>query len=248
MPIQRGRSLHAVATEAPQRTVETAGRGNWTMGIDMEQNLREERAFLLLASIFVGSLVIASVLASKIITVFGLVVPAGILAYCITFVVTDVVGELWGARHANLVVGAGFAALLVSLLLVRLALVWPPAPFWPHEDAFQNVLNTTSRIIMASFIAYLLSQYHDVWAFHLLKRWTGGRHLWLRNNVSTALSQLIDSVVFITIAFYGIMPVAPLILGQWTIKLAIALMDTPVIYLLVWWLRRQRLSPVNAPC
>ncbi|OIP94487.1 MAG: transporter [Syntrophobacteraceae bacterium CG2_30_61_12] len=214
----------------------------------MEQQLREERAFMVLAGIFVGSLVIASVLASKIITVFGLVVPAGVLAYCITFVVTDVVGELWGERHANMVVGAGFVALLAAFPLVWLALAWPPAPFWPHDPAFHTILGSTSRIIVASFTAYLISQYHDVWAFNWLKQLTAGRHLWLRNNLSTAVSQLLDSVVFITIAFFGVMPIVPLILGQWAIKLVIALLDTPVIYATVWLLRRRRLSPaLEAP-
>lgn len=214
----------------------------------MAQQLREERAFMVLAGIFVGSLVIASVLASKIITVFGLVVPAGVLAYCITFVVTDVVGELWGERHASMVVGAGFVALLAALLLVRLALAWPPAPFWPHDPAFHTILGSASRIIVASFTAYLVSQYHDVWAFNRLKDLTHGRHLWLRNNLSTAVSQLLDSVVFITIAFFGVMPIVPLILGQWAIKLVIALLDTPVIYATVWLLRRRRLSPaLEAP-
>ncbi|MEJ5365055.1 MAG: queuosine precursor transporter [Desulfosoma sp.] len=204
---------------------------------------RSQKAFIVLNSIFVGSLVISSVLASKIITVSGMVVPAGVLAYCITFVVTDVVSELWGREKANTVVLGGFAALLISLVLVRLALLWPPAVFWPHDAAFQTILDSTSRIIVASFSAYLLSQYHDVWAFHLLRRLTGGKHLWIRNNLSTAVSQLIDTVVFITIAFYGVMPVAPLIVGQWAIKLTIALLDTPVVYAAVWLLKTRRWAP-----
>lgn len=204
---------------------------------------KSQKAFVVLNSIFVGSLVIASVLASKIITVFGMVVPAGVLAYCITFVATDVVSELWGRDKANTVVLGGFVALLFSLILVRFALLWPPAAFWPHDPAFRTILDSTSRIIVASFIAYLLSQFHDVWAFHLLRRLTGGRHLWIRNNVSTAVSQLIDTVVFITIAFYGVMPITPLILGQWVLKLTIALLDTPVIYIVVWLLKNRRWAP-----
>lgn len=204
---------------------------------------KSQKAFVVLNSVFVGSLVIASVLASKIITVFGLVVPAGVLAYCITFVVTDVVSELWGREKANTVVLGGFVALIFSLVLVRLALLWPPAVFWPHDPAFRTILDSTSRIIVASFTAYLLSQYHDVWAFHLLRRLTGGKHLWIRNNVSTAVSQLIDTVVFITIAFYGVMPVTPLILGQWVLKLTIALLDTPVVYAAVWLLKTRRWAP-----
>ncbi|SMC20608.1 hypothetical protein SAMN02746041_00965 [Desulfacinum hydrothermale DSM 13146] len=207
---------------------------------------KDQKAFLVLNSLFVGSLVIASVLASKIITVFGLVVPAGVLAYCITFVITDVISELWGRERAASTVLGGFLALLFSLVLVRLAIAWPPAGFWPHDESFRTILDSTSRIIVASFTAYLLSQYHDVWAFHLLKRLTGGRHLWLRNNASTAVSQLIDTVVFVTIAFYGSMPVLPLILGQWVVKLTIAALDTPVIYAVIWLLRTRQWAPVQA--
>lgn len=206
---------------------------------------KSQRAFVILNSLFVGSLIIASVLASKIITVFGLVVPAGVLAYCVTFMVTDVISELWGREKANTVVLGGFWALLLSLVLVRLAVHWPPAAFWPHDPAFRTVLDSTSRIIVASFSAYLLSQYHDVWAFHVLRRLTHGKYLWVRNNLSTAASQLIDTVVFITIAFYGVMPITPLIVGQWLIKLTIALLDTPVVYAAVWLLRSRRWAPVE---
>jgi uncharacterized integral membrane protein (TIGR00697 family) len=100
-------------------------------------------------------------------------------------------------------------------------------------------MGSTSRIIIASFIAYLVSQFHDVWAFHFWKKITGGRHLWLRNNFSTAVSQFIDSSLFITVAFYGVMPVWPLIWSQWLVKLAIAFLDTPIIYGIVWLLRKK---------
>jgi hypothetical protein len=96
----------------------------------------------------------------------------------------------------------------------------------------------TPRIILASFIAYLLSQTHDVWAFHFWKKLFRGRHLWLRNNISTASSQLLDTVVFISVAFLGIMPVGQLIAGQYVVKLGIALLDTPLVYLLVWLIRK----------
>jgi hypothetical protein len=198
----------------------------------------EDTAFILLVSVFVGALVISSVLASKIITVLGLFFPAGVLAYCITFVVTDVIGEIWGKERANRVVFSGFIALLVAFLLIRLALAWNAAPFWTEQKAFSAVLGSTSRIIIASFIAYLASQYHDVWAFHVWRRITGERHLWLRNTASTVVSQFIDTLVFITIAFYGTMPIVPLIKGQYLIKVLIALLDTPFVYLVVRLIRR----------
>ena len=198
-----------------------------------------EKSFIILLSIFVGSITIASVLATKIINVFGLFVPAGVLAYSLTFICTDVISEVWGKKRANQTVFGGFIALLCVLILVRISLVWPKAPFWNQETAFQAILGSTSRIIVASFIAYLFSQFHDVWAFHFWKKITKDRHLWLRNNFSTAVSQFIDSFLFITIAFYGVMPIWPLIFGQWVIKFAIAVMDTPLIYLSVWFIRER---------
>ena len=203
-----------------------------------EGDKNEDRAFILLVSMFVGALVISSVLASKIITIFGLIVPAGVLAYCITFVVTDVISEIWGKERANRVVFSGFITLLATFLLIRLALAWDAAPFWKEQRAFSTVLGSTSRIIIASFIAYLASQYHDVWAFHIWRKWTAERHLWLRNTASTAVSQFIDTLIFITIAFYGTMPVFPLIKGQYLIKVIIALLDTPFVYLVVIFIRR----------
>jgi uncharacterized integral membrane protein (TIGR00697 family) len=195
-------------------------------------------AFILLASVFSGSLVIASVISSKIITVGGVVLPAGILAYCITFVASDVVSEIWGKQKAKQVVLGGFGALVVCLGLIQLALFWPGASFWDNHEAYGSVLGAAPRIIIASIIAYLISQNHDVWAFHFWKKTFRGKHLWIRNNLSTASSQIIDSVIFITIAFYGIIPVIPLIAGQVLIKILIAFLDTPVVYFLVWLIRR----------
>lgn len=198
----------------------------------------KEKAYILLIGIFVGGLVIAGVLASKIVNVAGLMVPGGVLAYSITFPITDVICEVWGKKRGKYVVFSGFITLLVALGLIRLTLIFPRAPFWTGEEAFAKVLGSTSRIIIASFIAYLISQYHDVWAFHFWRKITKGRYLWLRNNASTFVSQFIDTAVFIIIAFYGVMPIFTLIKGQYIIKLMIALLDTPLVYFGVWLIRR----------
>jgi uncharacterized integral membrane protein (TIGR00697 family) len=198
-----------------------------------------EKSFIIMLSIFVGSITIASVLANKIINVFGLFVPAGVLAYSMTFLMTDAISEIWGKEAAKDTVFGGFIGLLAVLFLIQISMIWPRAPFWKQEAAYQTSMGSTSRIIIASFIAYLVSQFHDVWAFQFWKKITGGRHLWLRNNFSTAVSQFIDSSFFITVAFYGVMPVWPLIWSQWLVKLAIALLDTPIIYGIVWLLRKK---------
>ena len=201
-------------------------------------NSREFFPLLLFSGIFCACLVTAAVLAAKIVHIGPVAVPAGVLAYCITFICVDVVSEIWGRRCANIMVLAGFIGLGLTFLLIRLALWWPAAPFWHQEDAFRGTLGMTSRIIVASLAAYVSSQFYGVWLYNLLKDRMRGRHLWLRNNLATILSQLIDSMVFISIAFYGVMPVCPLIAGQWAVKAVIALCDTPLVYAAVWCVRR----------
>ena len=188
---------------------------------------------LALAMLFGVALATANLLSAKIITIGGVFVPAGILAYACSYPLTDVICELWGPRPARRVVLIGFLALLLVWLLTTLALHWPAAPFWDGQAAYQQTLGPTARIILASIVAYLISQSIDVWLFARLKTHFRGRHLWLRNNLSTLCAQSIDSVLFISIAFGGVLPLAPLIFGQLLVKFGIALLDTPLVYLLV---------------
>lgn len=198
---------------------------------------REFSAFVLLTAVFVAALVIANVLAGKIISVWGVFVPAGVLAYSITFAITDTMAEIWGRARAQTLVNAGFVVLLLVWGLVALAIHLPPAPFWEQQEAFTAVLGATNRIILASLIAYAVSQSLDVWIFHRVKLLLHSRHLWLRNNLSTLISQTLDTCLFILIAFYGQFPVLPLIAGQLTVKYAIAVLDTPLVYGLVYFVR-----------
>lgn len=191
------------------------------------------RAYTMLSSLFIGGLVAAAFVSSKIILVFGLAVPAGVLAYSLTFAVSDVVAEVWGRDRARILVHSGFLTLLAVSAVAWAAVAWPGAPFWDGQEAFARVVGSTPRIVAASLAAYLVSQSHDVWLYHLLKTRTHGRFLWLRNNLSTMVSQLLDSTIFITVAFWGVLPVGQLILGQWAVKLVIAALDTPLVYLLV---------------
>ena len=115
----------------------------------MSVNTKADTAFIFLISLFIASLTIASVLASKIIHIFGLYVPAGVLAYAITFICTDVISEVWGKERARLTVLGGFAALIAVLALVQISLAWPRAPFWNQEEAFKTILSSTTRIIIA---------------------------------------------------------------------------------------------------
>lgn len=200
-----------------------------------------DRRLLVLCTLFGAALVTANLVASKIVVIGGLVVPAGVLLYSITFLVTDTVSEVYGRRAATSLIWTGLWVSLLILTLVQVARVLPPAPFYADQAAFDAVFGMTPRIVVASMIAYALSQWHDVWAFHWWRARTGGRHLWLRNNASTLVSQGIDTVVFIAVAFGGLVPVAALsgmMVGQYLIKIGIALADTPLCYLAVRWARR----------
>ena len=183
--------------------------------------------------------VMASIFANKIVLVGPFTVPAGVLVFSMTFVITDIISEAWGKQAAKRAVWTGFYANIILILSVFIVINWPsPDFFLEAATGFNQAIGLTVRIALAGLITYLISQHHDVWAFHFWKEKTNGKHLWLRNNASTISSQLIDSVLFITIAFYGVMPILPLIIGQWVVKICIALLETPFVYLTLWLMKK----------
>ncbi len=191
---------------------------------------------VVLVTLFATCLLVANIIAVKLISVGGWVVPAGIIAYPLTFLFTDVITELYGRRIASKVVWLGFGANLLMAVLVFGGKLLPPAPFWESQPAYESILGMVPRIVLASMVAYLISQHHDVFAFHFWRQKTKARFLWLRNNASTMVSQALDTGLFITIAFWGVVPaqiLANMLLSQYIIKLVIAAGDTPFCYLLV---------------
>lgn len=194
---------------------------------------------VVLNSIFVASLLIANVVSSKIVCFYSLVVPAAIVAYPITFLVTDVIGELWGKDEANRTVKIGFICQCYSMLLLTVAIWLPIAPFSNNQDEFVKILGSSFRVSAASMVAYICSQSWDVWIFHKIRdayilnhgSTKGGRWIW--NNVSTMTSQIIDTAIFITAAFYGVVPdIISMIISQYIIKFIYAAVDTIPFYLL----------------
>ncbi|MBW2965625.1 queuosine precursor transporter, partial [Candidatus Woesearchaeota archaeon] len=121
----------------------------------------------------------------------------------------------------------------------------PANPTWGNQEAFASVFGSSLRMIIASVIAFAVSQFHDVWSFHFWKKKTHGRYLWLRNNLSTGVSQLIDTILFMFIAFYKINPkftvpfIISLIIPYWLFKVGFALADTPLCYALVAWMKKE---------
>lgn len=180
-------------------------------------------------------LLVSNILATKLIVIWHYNVPAGVLPFATTFLITDLVAEKWGKEAARRTIWTSFYANLVVLVPIYIAVQWKEA--FPSElfDSFNDVMALAPRIILASFAAYIVSQHHDVFAFQFWKRITKGKHLWLRNNASTMVSQFIDTIIFITIAFGGrgdVPPLMVLIVGQYVIKIIIAAVDTPLMYMI----------------
>ncbi len=195
-----------------------------------------------LAALFTTCLLVANIIAVKLVSIGGWIVPAGVIAYPLTFLFTDVITELYGRRVATRVIWIGFSASVLMLALVYGGKLLPPAVFWEGQAAYDTILGMVPRLVLASMVAYLVSQHHDVVAFHFWRNKTGGRFLWLRNNASTMVSQALDTGLFITIAFWGIVPgevLVNMLVMQYVIKLIIAAGDTPFCYLLVALLRKR---------
>jgi len=184
----------------------------------------------ILIGLYIACELIANVTASKPVQLGGIVVPAAIFIYTLTFTLIDLIHEIFGKQGARKVIGVAFIANLLLAAYVQLVVYLPPAPFYSGQAAFAEVLGNTPRIVFASLTAFLLSSLTDAEVFAFWKVHVQGKK-WARVLVSNAISTWIDSVVFITLAFYGSMPIWILIKGQYVVKMAITILSIPLIYL-----------------
>jgi len=204
-----------------------------------ENNNFKEQFYLILTGIFIASLVASNLIFQKFFTWNFLGIDfelsVGIIAYPVTFLVTDLISELYGQKRANQVVVSGFFASVFTTLLVLIsananAVEWSPI----DNTTFTKVFGLTGPAFFASMVAYLTAQLIDVRIFHFWKRLTKGKHLWLRNNASTMFSQLVDtSVILIILCSAGVIEwerFYSLWMMGWLFKVLVALIDTPIIY------------------
>ncbi len=221
---------------------------------------RPSAAYIMLASVFTGSIVAANLMGTKVIPFFTIggfefSGSVGIFLFPLTFLITDIVAEIYGARATRAIVGGTLIVLLLVLVVTAFATFATPAErFAASNDAYVAVFRSSLRLIAASIVAFALSQYHDVWAFSFWKRITKGRFLWFRNNASTIVSQLIDTTVFMLIAFWGVNErfTITYVLGSmvppyYALKICAALLDTPLVYAGVSLLKNGKIrsSPVR---
>ncbi|MBI4735164.1 MAG: queuosine precursor transporter [candidate division NC10 bacterium] len=183
----------------------------------------------LLIGLYVACELIANVTAGKPVAIGGIVVPAAVFLYTLTFTLIDLINERLGKTGARQVVATAFAANLLLAGYVQFAIWLPAAPFYRDAGAFAGVLGSTPRIVFASLVAYLVSSLVDTEIFGWWRAHVGGPK-WIRVLTSNTVSTLVDSVLFIGIAFAGVLPVGPLIRGQYLVKMGVTVVSLPLIY------------------
>jgi len=203
-------------------------------------NTGHSRCFLVVVALFITCLITANIIAVKLITVFGLVLPAAVIVFPISYILGDVLTEVYGYRQARSVIWLGFACNLILVIAVWLGGILPAASFWDGQAAYERILGYAPRILVASFLAYLVGEFSNSFVLAKLKIATKGRHLWTRTIGSTLVGQGLDSMVFITVAFAGIIPFSGLlsaIITQWLVKTAYEAAVTPLTYKVVKFLK-----------
>ena len=198
--------------------------------------------FLAVVALFIATLIASNIVAVKLIVVWGQVLPAAIVIFPLSYIIGDVLTEVYGYRQARRAIWLGFMSNLVVVVAIVIAGALPAAGFWKGQEAFDAILGQTPRILAASFAAYLVGEFANAYVLAKLKIATEGRMLWLRTIGSTLIGQGLDSAIFITIAFAGIMPggvLVELIVVQWLVKSAYEAVATPLTYGAVGFLKRK---------
>ena len=191
-----------------------------------------------LIALYVSFVIISNIIAYKIVafdlgftTIFA---TSATLVFSVTFLLTDIVNEKFGKKETQKMIFIAFITQVAVALFILIAIQLPSAPFWHDQEAFSKILGFAPRIMIASWIAFLISENLDAYIFSWFKKKTKGKHLWLRNIFSSIPSMLIDTIIFVTIAFYNVQPLMPLIIGVVVIKWAVGIIDVPFMYFNRW--------------
>lgn len=215
--------------------------------MNKEQNFRW---YPFIAAVFVTTLIISNIIAVKLVHILGLTLPAAVILFPVAYIFGDILTEVYGYRRARQVIWTGFFCNLLAVGAIWVAGSLPAADFWaagiygrPAEaqQAYQAILGFAPRLLLASFLAYLVGEFLNAYVLAKLKIRTAGRYLWLRTISSTIVGEGADSAVFISVAFFGVIPAAGLsaaILSQWLFKAAYEALATPLTYLVVNWLKK----------
>jgi uncharacterized integral membrane protein (TIGR00697 family) len=213
-----------------------------TLEHEASKSNRYSHWFLLVASIFITCLIASNIIAVKLVSIFGLVLPAAILIFPLSYIFGDVLTEVYGYRQARWVIWLGFFCNLIVVVAIWLGQILPAASFWDGQAAYERILGYTPRLLGASFLAYLVGEFANSFVLAKMKMATHGRWLWVRTIGSTLVGQCLDSIVFMTLSFMGTIPMSALsgaILVQWLSKSAYEAIVTPLTYLVINFLKKR---------
>lgn len=194
-------------------------------------------------ALYITFMVLVNTIGSKIISLAGVRVSVGIFFMPVLFVATDIVGEVYGEKEVKTFVNICLAMLVIMVAMTRLCIAIAPNENWPYQNEYSIIFGSSLRMTCASIVSFAVSQKLDVVLFAFIRRLTGEKHLWIRNNVATIICQFLDTVLFEFIAFWHLTPtytfsfLFTLIIPYWLFKVLFALLDTPICYLGVRWLK-----------
>jgi uncharacterized integral membrane protein (TIGR00697 family) len=187
-------------------------------------------------ALFVASLLTANIISVKLIEIGPIIVPAGVVIFPLSYILGDILTEVYGFRWARRAIWLGFLGNLVAVAAIWVAGLLPSPAFWQNQGAWDTILGFTPRLLVASFVAYLVGEFANSTVLAKMKVWTQGKHLWSRTISSTLVGQGLDSLVFILIAFGGLMAPAAImttVISQWLFKSIYEIAATPLTYFVV---------------
>lgn len=202
--------------------------------------MRYSSWFVLAVAVFITCLMASNIIAVKLTSIMGVVLPAAVIIFPISYIFGDILTEVYGYAASRRVIWLGFLCNLLAVIAFQLGSLLPPAGFWQGQAAYEAILGNTPRILVASFLAYLVGEFANSFVLAKMKILTKGQWLWSRTIGSTLVGEGLDSLVFISLAFAGTIPVDALagtVIAQWLFKTGYEVVATPLTYVIVGWLK-----------
>ncbi len=197
--------------------------------------------FLYIAILFVVVLMISNTVATKLFQLGPFFFTGAVMIFPISYIFGDILTEVYGYRASRRIIWAGFASIIVMAIAYYLVQLLPPAPFWLHQGAYETILGLVPRIVIGSIIGYFVGEFSNSYILSKLKMWTKGKHLWIRTISSTVIGEAVDTILFATIAFVGVIPLNNLItiiISGYLAKVLIEILFTPITYIVVRKLKK----------
>ncbi|MBM3142529.1 MAG: queuosine precursor transporter [Chloroflexi bacterium] len=198
--------------------------------------------FVVVVALFVTCLITANIIIAKQISIGGIILPAAIIIFPLSYIIGDVLTEVYGYQQVRRVIWLGFLCNLIAVLAIWIGKLLPPAPVFEAQAAYERILGSTPRFLLASFVAYLAGEFANSFVLARMKIMTEGRWLWTRTIGSTLVGQGVDTLIVLIIAFVGVLPLSVLgimILSHWLVKSAYEVIATPLTYVVVGYLKRK---------